>query len=219
MPYKRPYRKRPYRKRRVNRKTGKPTVASVNRKVMKIQRAIEYKHLDTFYSSTVGLTGTVFPISNALQGISDSQRVGDKLTTTSVMIKYMLTQYDVPYNTFRVVVLRARSGGAQPAIGNVFLQGSGPQAALPSLWMYNIDWFRSGKAKILMDKTIVLQGPNDAEPGHITRSMKIPFRTNVQFQGGSQGANNQLYVMIVSDSGTTPSPRVSVNVRINYLDL
>jgi hypothetical protein len=186
---------------------------------MKIQKAIEYKHLDTFYSNTVGLTGTVFPISNALQGMSDSQRVGDKLTTTSVMIKYLLSQYDAPYNTFRVICLRARSGAATPALGSVLLQGSGPQSLLPTLWHYNIDWFRSGMAKILYDKCFVLQGPNSDEPGTITRSIKIPFRTNVQFQGGSAGANNQLYMLVVTDSGTAPSPRVNVNVRINYLDL
>jgi len=219
MPYKRPYRKRPYRKRRVNRKPGKPTVASVNRKVMKIQRAIEYKHLDTFYSNTVGLTGTVFPITNAIQGISDSQRVGDKLTTTSVMIKFMLSQYDAPFNSFRVICLRARSGATTPAIGNVLLTGTGPQSQLPSLWMYNIDWFRSGKAKILYDKCFVLQGPNSDEPGTITRSVKLPFRTNVQFQGGASNANSQIYMMVVSDSGTVPNPRVSINVRLNYLDL
>lgn len=218
-----PYSKRPYRKRargrRPVRRTRKPTVASVNRKVMKIQKAIEYKHLDTFYSNTVGLGGTVFAITGALQGVSDSQRVGDKITTTSLMIKYMLSQYDAPFNTFRVICLRARSGASVPAVGNVLLTGTGPQSTLPSLWHYNIDWFRSGKAKVLYDKCFTLQGPNTDEPGTITRSVKIPFRTNIQYQGGTINANNQIYMMVVTDSGTVPHPPVSVNVRINYLDL
>jgi len=215
-----PYVKKRYRKKRKRTyRKSKLSLKSVNNKIKKIQSAIEYKHLDTFYSNTVSLTGTVFPISNALQGISDSQRVGDKLTTTSVMIKFMLSQYDAPYNTFRVICLRARSGATTPAVGNVLLTGSGPQSQLPSLWYYNIDWFRSGKAKILYDKCFVLQGPNADEPGTLTRSVKIPFRTNIQFQGGATNANNQIYMMVISDSGTAPNPQVSVNVRINYLDL
>jgi len=205
-------RKRTYRK-------PKLSLKSVNQKIKKIQTAIERKHLDTFYSNTVGLSGTVFAITGALQGVSDTQRIGDKITTTSIMIKYMLSQHDAPYNTFRVVCVRARSGATVPAVGNVFLNGSGPQSTMPSLWHYNLDWFRSGKAKILYDKCFTLQGPNTDEPGTITRSVKIPFRTNIQYQGGTISANNQIYMMVITDSGTVPHPPVSVNVRINYIDL
>jgi len=223
MPYKRNYRnyrKRPYRKRRVNRKP-KATVASVNRKVMKIQRAIEYKHLDTFYQNTVDLTGTVFPITNALQGTVDTARVGDKLTTTSVQIKYQLSQYDAPYQTFRVVCLRSRgsAGNVPPTLSDVYIQGTGPQTQVPAVWLYNLDYFRSSQAKVLYDRVFTLQGPNADEAKTISRSIKIPFRSNIQFIAGSASANNHLYMMIISDSGTTPSPRVVANVRINYLDL
>lgn len=218
MPYKRPYRKRPYRKRRVNRKP-KPTVASVNRKVMKIQQAIEYKHLDTFYSNTVGLSGTIFPITNALSGLLDTNRVGDKITTTSVMLKYQLSQHDTPFNTFRIVVIRSRAANQVPNMSDIYVVGSGLQAAHPGLWHYNIDYFRSSKAKIVYDRVHTLQGPNAAEPRVITVSKKVPFRQNVQFIGGSTQANNQLFVVIVSDSGTPNHPLCQLNARINYFDL
>lgn len=205
-------RKRTYRK-------PKLSLKNINNKIKKIQTAIEYKHLDTFYSNSVGLTGTIFPITNSLSGLNDSQRIGDKITTTSCMIKFQLNQYDGPYNTFRIIVLRSRSGASVPALGNVFIVGSGTQSTLPTLWHYNLDYFRSSKAKILYDKCFTLQGPTATEPKSISVSKKIPYRTNVQFQGGTTTANNQLYVLIVSDSGTPSHPRASMNVRINYFDL
>lgn len=208
-----------YAKRKKNTRKPRLTLDSVNTKIKKIQKAIEYKHLDTFYNDQVGLGGNVYPVSNPPQGLLDVNRVGDKITITSVMLKMILTQYDAPYNTFRVLILRSQSSAAAPSINNVFLVGSGPQAKNPAAWFYNLDFFRSSKAKVLYDRTYTLQGLNSAEPRTITLSKKIPFRQNVQFQGATTIANNQLYVMVVTDSANIPHPDLVINTRINYFDL
>lgn len=220
MPYNKRYRKRAVRRRRPVRRTRKPTVASINRKVMKIQKAIEWKHLDTFQDTPVSLSPFIYGLTNPVQGLFSTDRIGDKITTSSIQLRFQIDQADSAYNFMRVCVFRQRDLNHPSLLldANTFFNtGSGSQAALPTLWQYNLSYFRNSSAKVVMDKIFKVQNSNNNNAKYF--QIKIPYRRNIQYEDGTLRQNEQLILFAVSDSTAASHPTLSITTRLNYCDL
>lgn len=71
---------------------GKPTVKSLDKRIKKINKQAELKHIDTFNNGTViPAAGLIFPLNLSVQGNTDITRDGDDTMGTSIQwrIRYI----------------------------------------------------------------------------------------------------------------------------------
>lgn len=198
------------------------TIASVNAKVTKIQKAVEYKHYDAVTSGAVSTSGSLINLTSITLGDSDAgQRDGDKLTMSSIIMRGEVSAGDVPYNHLRVVFFnydRAGSGGAAPALDDLFLTASFPNQ--PHLWLYNKDQFAMRKGlRIISDRIYKTRSYDGTNIQSVSFYRKIKKRMNLQFYAGTTTSAQSVWLMVVSDSNAIPHPTLSLTTRINYCDM
>ena len=198
--------------------TKSKSYKSLDNKISKIQRAIEWKHLDMFHQLTASTSGSILNLTAGAQGDADNSRDGDKITTSSLQVRGSIEQNDVPYNKVRITVVRVPTNHWSTITKDMVYIYS--HSTDPQLWMYNLDSFRSSKLKVMYDKCFVVKSITDSVGDGVRNfQFKIPFRYQVQYAGGTTACNQALYVFINSDSTLGPHPTVDMMTRLNYCDL
>lgn len=194
------------------------TAKAVNRKVMKLQKAIEWKHVDNTLNYSISTTPTILNLTNITQGDGDSNRDGDKITISSVQLRLTTWNGDAPYNNLRVVVFKWPDILTAPVLEDLFILPPG-LGQVPQTWPYNVDRIRARRGfKILYDRCYTRRMANDGGIGVVNLFKKFKHRTNLQYVGG--GATGvHLYIFMVSDSLLSPHPAITGTARINYCDL
>lgn len=215
-------RRRPYKKRR-------NTIKGVSRKLDKLYSAIEYKHWDT---TNIDLrptqAGLVYSLTNMPQSDGDQGRDGDKITTTSIQFRCQIGQFAV-HNLIRFVVLKVRGNRYEIAptaasYRDLIFQSPVTQGlGRPYLWKYNVDYFRSSGAKILMDSyyDLVPTSIGDTSAAKtVYIKKKIAHRQNMQYTNGGLRSNHEIILLVFGEQATTDfAPYFSFTSRLNYLDL
>lgn len=223
-PLKRRGRRRPYKKRRV-------TVKGVSRKVNKLYSAIEYKHYDqTYIDFRPTQTGFLQSLTDMQVGDTDLMRNGDKVTTTSLQIRYQIGGV-IDHNLIRFVILKVRGnpattvGSASASVMRDRIFQNAGTAGLGRLWLwkYNLDYFRSSGARLLYDSfhdVVPTSGGNEPISKNIYGKKKFIHRQNLQFTAGLQQANSEIVLICWGGQvSSVNAPYFSYTTRLNYIDL
>jgi len=225
---------------------------------LSIQRIVrsmaEHKKFDNSWSFGPGTgngyvndSGEFFDLSNVTQGASFSQRIGDKITATSLQINITSNQmpsgvvvgYDpLDYYYLRIIIFIWKDDTV-PVIGDIL---DGFIGQLPTQ-TYNepIEWLnhdKKVKRKILMDKTYRQYGNQGASALAFTSQnpvlnpkIFIPLnrltrsRLNIMnFQNETNTAVNKIYLLAKSNvktavGGELNSWMFKLNSRLNFIDM
>lgn len=223
-PLKRRGRRRPYKKRRV-------TVKGVSRKVNKLYSAIEVKHFDqTYVDFRPTITGFLQSLTSMPVGDTDLMRNGDKVTSTSLQLRWQIGGVSV-HNLIRFIVLKVRGNLSTVAGGTsavtmrdrIFQNAAASGLGRPWLWKYNVDYFRSSGARILYDSFHDLY-PTSQGTEPVTRNVygkkKFHHRQNLQYTAGNLSANHEIVLLCWGEALlSADAPYFSFSSRLNYIDL
>uniref|UniRef100_UPI0040476B1C hypothetical protein n=1 Tax=Yoonia sp. TaxID=2212373 RepID=UPI0040476B1C len=171
-------------------------------------RQVETHHLDTSLITSYDTTGGMALITDAItQGVSDTQRVGDKLQLMRIAIRGLMAVGDAT-NIIRLIVFQWKSTSFTPPTLLDVLQ----TASVTSHRSFDI----KSNIAVISDNTYYL---NDAERRVllINKSYKPKIKT-IKFEGAGINATNHIYVLGLSDSGGVPNPVVNLNFRITFKD-
>lgn len=169
-------------------------------------------------TTTPNLVG---PLVIPIQGDTDTERSGDRIMIKSVEVRQKMACGDTT-NMIRVIFFQWRPS-VPPTIAGQILQADPITASITVLSVYSKDFYPD--FKILYDKTHRLAGNGTANypATNITTNYEHFFlkRFNKQIQyaaGGIVNSTNNIFLLIVSDSGALPNPTYSFDMRINYTD-
>ncbi len=208
----------PYRKRRRKKKGAYAIAKKALKKVNRISRGIESKHLTVNAAeANVDDDGTFTADLNIpVQGLLDSNRIGDAIFCTGVHIRMNYTAGANDLSTqLRVILIWDKYN----TVGSDDLLISRGTNQAP-LSMYNVDtrkdWIK------LMDKNVILTSPD----GSSFRQMNKFFRLNKETKflaAGQTITKGRLVLFYISniDSGGTDAdkPNVLCQSRVFYSDL
>lgn len=233
------------RTRRINKKADfiistrpkQPTAKSVNRKVKKIQKRQELKHVDTFFNAVElvanpGTTQTIL-LNPLVQGDTNITRDGDNVTFTSIQIR--LSLLGVPTAGFgalyRIIFFRdLQSNGTAPTAAQL-LDNSVTTQFTDS--PYNSDY--TSRFRVIWDFRGVLQPtvPSTVVAGITTQTIlsrkswsskrRLGFITNYGISNAGTIADitkNSVYALFLSEfsDASNEGPLLTGGVRMIYKD-
>jgi len=175
------------------------------------------KFVDTLVNTNVSSSGVAFPITAIAQNVTVSGRTGDTVFIKELYLNYAITvDFSDIHNVVRVMIAQFHPSSALvvPVILDFF-------QTLDPLSMYN--WQLSSNYTILYDKVHYLSGVSAA-----------PCTSSLQGYSGIVGLNSaqkrleftaalitgseQLFVIVLSDSGIPPGPGFSMRTRLVYCE-
>jgi len=175
------------------------------------------KYVDTQVTGTITGVGSLNQITDVAQGISQSQRLGDRIHIDRFIWNYTLYQDNADIvNTVRLMVVQF--------IPSTFLLGSSVtdflQTASPTS-LYNHE-LRSNY-NILYDKVYRMSGITTAptNTSAIGRNNVIirPKKKMINFAlASTTGGTNQCFVLLVGDSVIAPYVGITSTIRMVYRD-
>lgn len=214
-------------------KSAKGIAKRAARGVKKLNKLIETKHVDNYFTgqlttiaaATVPINATV--LTSIDGGTGQYNRVGVKVSIKNLLLRYSVqaaTTSSTPYvNTMRVLVIWQKvwnQGTTVPPI-EFFLTTSGnPTSDIisPNRWSNRTQF------KVLYDK-IYHQVDRAANSTHVGKTVKIPIRREVLYNansvsGNASVENGALWLYLLSDHGavTTP-PYFDVYTRLTFQDM
>lgn len=205
---------------------NRPTVKSVNRKVKRIEKREELKHIDNNYAVAMvsDPVGTNILLLNGVgQGTTNVGRIGDRVTYTSIQMRGLIdANATVAGKTaWRMIIFRdMQSNGTAPTV-TMLLDNS----IIASYFNapYNSD--NTERFRVIMDKRgiinqmIVAQGPSVK----LKLKWKLNFITNYGL--GNTGligdiTKNSVYAMLISDKNTASGvgPVCTFGTRMYFKD-
>lgn len=171
--------------------------------VAAVKPMLECKHHDTIH--TINVTNATFAndICDPVQAITDTGRIGDRITLKSVQISLRLA-YTIPA-MMRVMLVQWHDNTADNVINATDLFqffGGATFDANTIMSPLNID--QSPKFTVLYDKKIAFNPAystsNTIKPKNVYINKR--FRKNVQFNEAALSGSNKLYLCVFSDSAT-----------------
>lgn len=191
-----------------NTKATRGELKKVKREILKRN---EKMYLQTTLASPnfIDNAGTVFNITNIPQGttgVTDSQRVGDRIYLKSIELNLVVAVADA-FNYLRVILF-SYTPAATPSPSNVL-------NAVHYLSPYQHD--NRKNFRILHDELLCV---TTYEPTKAIMSKIIGGFSDrsVQFQGGSVLGTNGVWLLMISDSSAVAHPAVSTQIKVNYSD-
>lgn len=198
--------------RRYNRRQPRTLAKAVKRQV---NRMAETKRLQKAYDLAVASSpALILQLLQVPQGTGEGQRVGDHITLQKVMLRWQITAADNT-NTVRFILFQWKQYTG-PA-GTDILNLTAPDfSALPFIAPYNV--LTDSSYKILMDRTYTVDADDP-----VIRTQKLIYKgilqkINFQNAAGTSSVYNQLYLLVVSDSGATSHPTIKVTADMFYKD-
>lgn len=177
---------------------------------------IEEKILDTSAASAAfDQTGTVTPVSQIVQGLDFTNRVGDSIKLQYVQFHYRIFKNPTATQTVvRIILFRDNDcQGATPAIGDL-LQATGTAVA-PLTFR---DFLNRKRFAILHDK---LSTVNSTGESTFTVSFETAHEGHILFLGTAANAASQgkgsMFVAVVSDESLN-TPTIAFQCRLVFTD-
>ncbi len=211
MPYKKHYKKR--------RSRGAYSLAKkALKKVNKISRGIEAKHLTTAITAGNIDDDGVFTsnLNIPVQGLLDTNRIGDTIMCKSIHLRMNYVTGSANLNTQLRFILIWDKYDTIDTVSDI-LANTGDSNAANS--HYNVDTRREWIK--LMDKTVVLQSPSGSKMKHLNKVFKLNKIT--QFNAAGTDINKgTLFLLYISniDSGLADAdkPNIVGLARLFYTD-
>lgn len=211
----------------------RPTVRSLDKRIKKINRQTELKHIDTFNSATViSSTATIIPLNLSVQGDTDITRTGDDIQATSIQWRMVfISDADRLSGTIiRFLLVWDRQANGVAATAAQVLDTS--VITNPTLAPYNHSFQQ--RFKILHD-SIILQNPNvlldfDPASGNSTTDQplinhmknKRQLSRTVKYNGNAGTIadieTNSLLAIFVSNAAAD-GPALTSGFRFYFKDL
>lgn len=197
--------------------------------------------LNDSLNSPIYYTGRIYSLTDVAQGQTDSDRIGDKCTGTSLELRYIIqcgvmTAPIASYEFFLRVIIFIWKDDNAPGVNDILATNFASPIiqSFPMLFPFNHD--RKVKRKILYNKVHTLvfdKGAGDygvsANPQPFT-TVFIPLtklgRLNViNYEGGTTDGINKIYIMLLSH--LPPPPTGNANFvwsiygvcRYNFIDM
>lgn len=212
MPSKRVRTRRP--RRRTFRKRRLATKAFVKKE---LHKAIETKYNDETFSQFVDWNGQFQNVTGGIsQGITDTQRIGDKIRIRGIQVEGWCTVADTT-NLVRICVFQWKQNNALVApASNYIIQYTG--SGIAPMSPFNND-LQGGNYVMLYTRVLKLVSGTDKS---IVRfrfrvPMKYCKRLVEFYVAGTQGTNH-IYMMGISDSGAPAHPNLFMMARVWYED-
>lgn len=177
----------------------------------------ETKHIDTIYNTATTTGGDIFPITLIAQGIDDNERISNEVRYISILMRLVWVCAD-SVNVVRLILFNDNSsGGAVPLVTELL------DVSVVTTFAYSpLNLNNSKRFKVLYDNmwALSLSGSNIiAIEKEYIKLKRHPISTFLGTAANqlSQG-QNQLYILVVSDSGVTTHPTPYVATRVRYVD-
>lgn len=191
-----------------------------------IKSDTEYKQMaygastGSIYCGTAGLY-TLDITGQIIQGIGDSQRVGDEINIKSLHMRFNLwNNIDLAYTTWRIIVFQYKTHSLSfpPTLAQMVLQSAsntgGTYGAMSSR---NIDFMNS--YHVLYDKMIMTD--KTTFTSKLLR-VSIPLKyakKKIQYSAAGVSTLDGLFLFITTHAGTTTNnPAAQVDLNLSYTD-
>ncbi len=173
---------------------------------------------DTQNIASVSSSGTILPgLSGPAQGVALNQRTGDVIYLNKFYITYTVdaANSDV-FSSLRVILFQwhPNSALASPTVADILQSSTFNVCA-----MY--DWNFSNQYTILYDRLHSFAGLSTAPTASTNQcwSGEISLAPAVKrsvFQLATTFGSEQLYCLVISDSGVVPYPNITIVARVVY---
>ncbi len=209
-----PYKKRYKRKKRSN-------YMNTAHKALKIALAtkkllnVEYKHLDTTATATLGTTMAINALCIPQQGDSNSERIGN-----SIRMKSLLARFHIGINAsatashVRVLIVLDKQCNGSVVTAAEILEDTSATVSIVS--PYAIDYTK--RFRVLYDRVFRL---NQADQREIYKKVFMKLNYHQQFDASTGGVadltNKCLYLLRLSDESTN-TPNFQYYTRCRYID-
>lgn len=206
MVFRRQFRKR-YRK-----KSTKAPKAFKRYVKRQISKSVENKYITTYVSGTgVINSGNVFPLITISQGLTDQNRIGDRVTMKRLTFRYNISTGDST-NQVRVIIFQYKAVNFLSLTPSVVLNGSSPT------YLSQYNWDGRSQFAVLYDKTHAVNTDLPSRTFVGRAKMKWAKR-QIMFQAGSSTvAANSLFLLMISDSSATPHPTIDGEFNFFFTD-
>jgi len=191
---------------------NKPVSKQVVKQMIKssIASTDEMKYYASVQNITVDFSGTVLSVFQPSQGTGDTNRIGDKTLLKHVEVTYAVGAGDAQ-NIFRVMLIKWNQA-TTPVPSDILMGTGNTQAPL-----YPLLWDNRDKITVLYNRfhTLILNSSASLQQG----TFSIPIKGRVDFSGGgTTNAVNQLYLLVISDSGAVTHPSFEYVCNVWFTD-
>lgn len=180
----------------------------------KLDETVETKfHINKLLSVNVDTTGSIYQLSSIPIGTGDESRLGDQVTAKSLRFNYRVTVGDT-HNLVRVALFQFTDSNANgnPTIGNCL-----QDVLYPDISPWTHDNIRSKRIKVLYDRVHFVNADREVEVAYV--NVNKGFTRNIHYENGSTtNGKNQIYALVISDSGVTPHPQFSLYNKLQFTD-
>jgi len=176
-----------------------------------INRRAELKHFTSNLTVSVSNAGSVNPLTQISQAITDLTRVGDQLEMQSINLGYQIVYADTT-NIVRVTFLQWYPNST-PTVGDIFADTS---TIGLNLGPFVQDAKRAKMYKILSDELIYV---NANKLNYGKQQVIKNFRKRLALFAATTQAGGHIYVILSSDSSAVSHPTFTMGYGISYYDL
>ncbi len=177
---------------------------------------IETKILETTQSSNAfDTSGTIYPVSQIVQGLDYLNRVGDSIKLQSITFNYRIFKNTTATSSVvRILLVRDLDcQGATPSVGDV-LQSVGTATAP----LTPHDWLNRKRFTVLYDRLATVNSTGDSS---FTGVFNTAHEGHILYLGTAANAASQgkgsMFVVCVSDE-TTNTPTIAFYSRLEFTD-
>lgn len=186
----------------------------------KIEKALN-KNIETKYwtqiktATTADYTGTVWDLSLAPEGYTDTSRNGDRLHLKKIILRLDWLASSVP-TVVRVIIFQW-FGSDVPTISKVLLTTAQAEIVHSPYFRDYFPGDSGGSGFILKDFVMALD-VNATAPRLIHSEITGGFRPNLQYTAGTTAGTNHIYVAICADRTSTTLPTYRFYGQLFFTD-
>jgi len=198
---------------RRQRRSQQPVIATLSKRIGRIESAIEQHYFDTPIDTNIGYDGTLVILNPVPLGDTDTTRTGDALANVRADFKWSVTKTTFGTRLRMIVFKDHQNTVATP--GDLLASTNTANSFLD-----NVVWDNRHSFKILKDFFIRVDGIySQTEIGKFTLPLK---RMKTQFSSGTVTIRTgALKLLVISDGNAAlgPTPALDMWVRLVFEDL
>ena len=170
----------------------------------------EYKYLEAVNTITPVSTGTVQPLATISQGNGQTNRDGNSIKVTSLLIRATLTRNASATATkVRIIIFSdTSSNGATPALADV-LQTANQDSP--------INRVNGARFTIIKDKSYILDSDQPMAQMYIYKKMQHHVHYLTTDNTVASQGQGFIYLLAISSEATN-APQIAYNSRMRFLD-
>lgn len=172
---------------------------------------IETKFLNVASSQTVSNTGSIVPLSQIVQGVNYTERIGDSIKIQKIEFRCKVSMStSASFTNFRLIIFRdLYQQGADPTITNVLGSAS---------TLNPKNFLLRDRFSLLVDEMFVMSVSGD---NACSLEYNIPHEGHIKYIGTTAAtASNgfgSIYMLVLSDEATNV-PTIAYNSNIYFTD-